>query len=231
MESVDDLHDQRTRLDAAKQEALNFIDQRKNDSIGLVLFGRYALARCPLTLDKSILKTIIGGLRLGQPSEDMKTATMLTQGLMTALRRLQHSKAKSKVVILLTDGVPSPGDLSPQDAVNVARDLGIKVYTIGIGDSQGGFMHDPIFGWQQYNAPLNTELLEAIAEATGGQFFEARKPKDLKKIYQMIDTLERQSYETQLFAKYHDYFMPFLWILVMLLIGEMIMATWVWFIL
>lgn len=230
MERVDDLKDQRTRLQAAKQEALNFVDQRKNDAIGLVLFGRYALVRCPLTLDKSILKNMIAGLQLGQPSEDMKNETMLSQGLLTAVRRLQHSKAKSKVVILLTDGVPSPGDLPAQEAVTIAKELGVKVYTIGIGSSEGGFAHDPIFGWQQYAVPLNKELLQAIAQTTGGQFFEARKPKDLQKIYQTIDSLERQSYETQLFARYHDYFMPFLWMLMLLLLSEIIASTWIWFI-
>lgn len=227
---MDDLDDRRSRLQVAKQEALHFVEQRTNDAIGLVLFGRYALVRCPLTLDKMVLKEIISDLELGQPSEDMQKDTMLSQGLITAVRRLQNSKAKSKIVVLLTDGAPSPGDLNPQDAIQVAKDLGVKVYTIGIGGSQGGFIQDPIFGLQQSAAPLNKQLLEKIAKETGGQFFEAQKPKDLKRIYQIIDSLEKQTYQTELYAKYHDYFMPFLWIVAGLIVCECFMATWFWFI-
>ena len=227
---MDDLDDRRSRLQVAKQEALNFIEQRTNDAIGVVLFGRYALVRCPLTLDKTVLKEIISDLELGKPSEDMQKDTMLSQGLITAVRRLQNSKAKSKIVVLLTDGAPSPGDLNPKDAIQVAKDLGVKVYTIGIGGSQGGFVQDPIFGLQQTASPLNKQLLEHIARETGGQFFEAQKPKDLKRIYQIIDTLEKQSYQTELYAKYHDYFMPFCWIVLGLIACELLMATWIWFI-
>lgn len=227
---MDDLDDKRSRLQVAKQEALNFIEQRTNDAIGVVLFGRYALVRCPLTLDKMVLKEIISDLELGKPSEDMQKDTMLAQGLITAVRRLQNSKAKSKIVLLLTDGAPSPGDLNPKDAIQVAKDLGVKVYTIGIGGLQGGFIQDPIFGLQQSSSPLNKSLLERIAKETGGQFFEAQKPKDLKRIYQIIDKLEKQTYQTELYAKYHDYFMPFLWIVTSLILCELLMATWIWFI-
>lgn len=227
---MDDLDDKRSRLQVAKQEALNFIEQRTNDAIALVLFGRYALVRCPLTLDKTVLKEIITDLELGKPSEDMQKDTMLSQGLITAVRRLQNSKAKSKIVLLLTDGAPSTGDLNPKDAIQVAKDVGVKVYTIGIGGTQGGFVQDPIFGLQQIQSPLNKQLLERIAKETGGQFFEAQKPKDLKRIYQIIDSLEKQSYQTELYAKYHDYFMPFLWIIACLILFELFMATWIWFI-
>jgi Ca-activated chloride channel homolog len=227
---TDDLTDKRSRLQVAKQEALNFIEQRKNDAIGLVLFGRYSIARCPLTLDKSILKSIITELELGQPSQDMQQATMLAQGLTTAIRRLQHSKSTSKIVVLLTDGAPSPGDVNPQDAIEIAKDLGVKVYTIGIGSDRGGYVQDPIFGMQQMSSPLNKVLLETIARETGGQFFHAQNPKDLKKVYQVIDSLEKRSYQTELYAKYHDYFLPILWIVVGLILVEILMATWVWFI-
>lgn len=227
---MDDLDDRRSRLQVAKQEALNFIEQRKNDAIGLVLFGRYAIARCPLTLDKSILKTIISDLELGKPSEDMQQATMISQGLATAVRRLQSSKSKSKVVVLLTDGAPSPGDINPKDAIQIAKDLGVKVYTIGIGGEAGGFIQDSIFGIQQTTTPLNKELLQKIAQETGGQFFEAQKPKDLKRIYQIIDNLEKQTYQTELYGKYHDYFMPFLWIVISSVLCELLMSTWIWFI-
>lgn len=227
---MDDISDSRSRLDVAKQEALYFIDQRKNDAIGLVLFGRYAIARCPLTLDKSILKEIISDLELGKPSEDMQKATMLSQGLATAVRRLQNSKSKSKIVVLLTDGAPSPGDLNPHEAIQVAKNLGVKVYTVGIGGEQGGFIKDAVFGLQQTTTPLNTSLLKKIAQETGGQFFEAKKPKDLKQIYQTIDKLEKQSYQTESYQKFHDYFIPIVWLIMGLILFELLMATFVWFI-
>lgn len=227
---MDDLSDTRSRLQVAKQEALNFVDQRKNDAIGLVLFGRYALARCPVTLDKSIIKEMIHNLEIGQPSKDMEQATMLSQGLITAVRRLQSSKSKSKVIVLLTDGAPSPGDIDPEDAIQVAKELGIKVYTIGIGGEQGGYIHDVVLGMQQTTTPLNKTLLAKIAQETGGQFFEAKKPKDLKQICQIIDTLEKQSYQTSVYQKFHDYFIPIVWLIMALILTELLMATWVWFI-
>lgn len=230
MALFDDIHDRRTRLQVAKQEALKFIEKRTNDAIGLVIFGRYALARCPLTMDKGILKTIVSDLEIGQPSNDMQMMTMLSQGLVTACRRLQNSKATSKIVVLLTDGAPSPGDLQPQDALSIAKELGIKVYTIGVGGEHGGLAQDPIFGIQRVNTPLNKSLLEQFATQTGGQFFEAKNSKDLAVIYDTIDRLEKRKTETEMYHQYHDYFMPILWILIGLLICELLMATWVWFI-
>jgi len=230
MECFDDVHDRRSRWEVAKTEALRFIDKRNNDAIGLVIFGRYAIARCPLTADKQVLKDIISELEIGMPTYDMSQGTMLAQSILTAARRLQKSKAKSKVIVLLTDGMPTQGDLPMQDAVDVAKKLGIKIYTIGIGGDQGGLVNDPVFGIQSVGVPLNKKLLKDIAQATGAKFFEAKKPKDLKHIYDTIDSLEKVSYETELFSKYHDYFLPVLWWLITLLLVELCMATFVWFI-
>jgi Ca-activated chloride channel family protein len=230
MNCFDDQNDRRSRLEVAKAEALNFIEKRQNDAIGLVIFGRYAIARCPLTLDKNILNDIISKLEIGQPSQDMAQATMLSQGLVTSVRRLQASKSKSKIIVLLTDGEPSPGDLDPKDALQIAKEIGVKIYTIGIGGDEGGFNTDPVFGAYRVRAPLNKELLKKIAKETGGQFFEAKKPKDLKTIYETIDKLEKKSYETEIYNKYHDYFMPILWWIISLTCIELFMATWIWFI-
>lgn len=231
MALFDDLQDRRTRLAVAKQEALNFIEKRTNDAIGLVIFGRYALARCPLTADKGILKSIIQELEIGQPSSDMQQMTMLSQGLVTAMRRLQHSKAKSKIVVLLTDGAPSPGDLAPQDALAVAKELGVKVYTIAVGSDRGGYVQDSVFGIQQVHTSINLPLLQHIAKTTGGMSFEAKNPKDLARIYDTIDTLEKHQTEVEVYHNYYDYFMPILWAVVLLLLLELSVATFVWFIL
>ncbi len=230
MSCFDDQNDRRSRLTVAKKEALDFIDKRQNDAIGLVIFGRYAIARCPLTLDKNILKEIITQLDIGQPSQDMAQATMLSQALVTSVRRLQASKSKSKIIILLTDGEPSPGDLDPKDAIQIAKEIGVKIYTIGIGGDEGGFNSDPVFGLYRVRAPLNKSLLKKIAQETKGQSFEAKKPKDLQTIYDTIDQLEKKSYETEIYNKYHDYFMPILWWVIMLTCFELFMATWIWFI-
>jgi Ca-activated chloride channel family protein len=231
MALFDDLNDRRTRLEVAKQEALNFIDKRTNDAIGIVIFGRYALARCPITLDKSILKTVISDLQIGQPSQDMQMMTMLSQGLVTAARRLQGSKATSKIIVLLTDGAPSPGDLSSDDAINIAKEIGIKIYTIGIGDDLGGYANDSVFGIQRHQTPLNKKLLKKIANDTGGQFFEAKNPKDLAYIYDKIDKLEKNEIQSDIYHNYQDYFMPILWAIVLIAFFELFVATFVWFIL
>ncbi|MBM17480.1 MAG: hypothetical protein CL947_00245 [Epsilonproteobacteria bacterium] len=230
MECFDDVHDRRSRWEVAKTEALHFIDKRDNDAIGLVIFGRYAIARCPLTTDKQVLKDIIAHLEIGMPSADMSQGTMLSQSIVTASRRLQKSQAKSKVIVLLTDGTPTPGDLSPKEAIEIAQKLNIKIYTIGIGGDHGGLVQDPVFGIQSVGAPLNKQLLHTIAQQTGGTFFEAKKPKDLKTIYDKIDQLEKVSYETEIYNRYFDYFLPILWLIIILLLSELCLATFVWFI-
>lgn len=230
MECFDDVHDRRSRWQVAKTEALRFIDKRDNDAIGLVIFGRYAIARCPLTHDKRVLKSIISELEIGMPSADMSQGTMLSQSILTAARRLQKSKAKSKIMVLLTDGTPTQGDLPARDVIEIAKKMDIKIYTIGVGGDHGGLVEDRIFGIQAVGAPLNKKLLEAIAHETGGKFFEAKKPKDLKMIYDKIDELEKVSYETEVYSKFHDYFLPVLWFVIMLCLMELIMATFVWFI-
>lgn len=230
MECFDDLQDRRSRWQVAKSEALNFIDKRDNDAIGLVIFGRYAIARCPLTHDKRVLKSIISQLEIGMPSADMSQGTMLSQSILTAARRLQKSKAKSKVMVLLTDGTPTQGDLPAKDVIEIAKKMDIKIYTIGVGGDHGGLVDDRVFGVHAVGAPLNKELLQGIAHQTGGKFFEAKKPKDLKMIYDKIDQLEKVSYETEVYSKYHDYFLPILWWVIMLCMFELIMATFVWFI-
>lgn len=231
MELFDDLQDRRTRIDVAKQEALKFIDKRLNDAIGLVIFGRYALASCPITLDKEILKSVVSDLKIGKPSHDMQMMTMISQGLITASLRLQNSQAKSKVIVLLTDGAPSPGDLPIEDAISIAKEIGVKIYTIGIGSDQGGFAADPLAGLRRFETPLNKSLLKRIAQETGGQFFEAKNPKDLANIYNKIDTLEKSKAESEIYHNYQDYFLPILWVIILLSLFELFAATWVWFIL
>lgn len=230
MTCFDDKKDRRSRWQVAKEEALRFVDKRDNDALGLVIFGRYAIARCPLTVDKKILKDIISELEIGMPTPDMGQGTMLSQSILTAARRLQKSKAKSKVIVLLTDGSPSQGDLPLKDSLEVARKLGVKIYTIGVGGGEESFIQHPMYGVVPVQSPLNKQLLQEIAQQTGGEFFEAKKPKDLAQVYDTIDQLEKVSHETEIMSRYHDYFLPILWWAIILMMVELFMATFVWFI-
>jgi Ca-activated chloride channel homolog len=225
MQLFDDLRDRRPRIEIAKQEAINFVKKRDNDPIGLVLFGNEAVSRCPATLDKKMLESIIKDTQLGVINPD---GTMITKGLVMALNRLRRSKSESKIIILLTDGEPTPGDLDPRAAVELAKKYNIKIYTIGIG-SEGGYFEHPMFGTKRIGMPLNTQLLSALANNTGGKFFEAKKTQDLARIYDEIDTLEKTEYETDVYHKYYDVFMPFLWALIGLVCLELFLGRFVWF--
>ena len=228
MQFFDDMHDRRTRIEVAKQEALSFIEKRKNDPLGVVLFGREVISRCPLTLDKQLLREIVAGINLGDIDAD---GTALSLGILTAINRLKSSKAASKIMIVLTDGEPTPEvDIPPQNAIEMAQKYGIKIYTIGIGGDHGGLFNDPIFGIRPMGFRLNSDLLNYFSEQTGGQFFEAKKPADVERIYSIIDTLETTEYDTTIYNRYYDFFFPILIIVMALLFFEWCAhATW-WFI-
>lgn len=226
MTLFDDLSDRRPRIDIAKQEALRFIDKRSDDPIGLVLFGRDAIARCPLTLDRPMIKDIIQDVKIGflDPS-----GTWLGTGLGTAINRLRSSKAKSKIIILLTDGQPTPPEkISPDVAVTMAKHFGIKVYTIGIGNERGGYGINPyVGGIVQVDNSLNIDLLRDIATQTGGAFFRAQNASDMRQIYNTIDALEKTEYQTDLFSRYYEAFLVYLWYLLALIALELLLRLFI----
>lgn len=224
MQLFDDPNDQRSRFSVAKQEALNFIHARKNDPIGLVVFGSTAISRCPVTLDKGLLQEVLTKLQLGDVNPD---GTVLAIGLGMAVNRLRRSPAASKIIILLTDGAPSEHDISPGPVLDLAKKYGIKVYTIGVGGKQGGYAQVPPFGFKKFQTPLNEQLLKTIAEETGGQSFLAENPEDIKRVYQAIDELEKTSYDTPLYARYHELFMPFL-LAALFFIAVEVLIRWSW---
>jgi len=226
MQLFDDEYDQKQRIAIAKEEAIKFIKKRENDPIGLVLFGNEAVSRCPLTLDKSVLESIVNDIELGVIDSD---GTVISKAIITALNRLKKSEAKTKIIILLTDGEPSQGDLHPSDALTLAQKYGVKIYTIGIGSPEGGIMSHPLLGLQRTSSVVNTELLELLARRSGGKCFLAHNQKELQKIYETINALEQSEYETDVYHKYHDIFMPFLWILAGWMVLEGLLATFVWF--
>jgi len=214
MQCFDDLRDRRSRLDVAKKEAIHFIEKRVNDPIGLVFFAGDVLSRCPLTLDKALLKEMVASVRLGEIDPN---GTQLATGLAMAVNRVRSSDSKNKVVILLTDGLPNNETLTVDTAIALAQKFGVKVYTIGVGSEDGGFLNHA-FGVVQADAQPGMEVLEKIAAATGGKAFRAHNSSEMRDIYNTIDGLERTEIETNMFHNYHEIFMPFL-IFVLLCVG------------
>lgn len=222
----DDFKDRRSRIEVAKQEAVRFIEKRIDDPIGVVLFGREVISRCPLTLDKHILKQIVGSIELGEISGQ---GTFLGTGLAMAVNRLRSSKSKSKIVVLLSDGEPSvPETVDPDQAIKLAKQFGVKVYTIGIGNERGGFVEHPLMGIQQVDSRINVDLLQKIATQTGGVFLRANNSKELRAAYNHIDRLEKTEYETNVFHRYYEAFLTFVWIILALLALELFLRLFIW---
>lgn len=229
MNFFDDIKDNRSRLDIAKQEAINFIKKRHNDAIGIVIFGQYAMTACPLTLDKKILESSISSLFISQ-HDSIHSGTVISQAVITASRRLQKSESKSKIIILLTDGEPSEYDFPIEDSIEIAKLLGVKVYTIGIGSRGVAYLKGP-FGMTSVPNQFNIELLEKIAEETGGKCFSAKKSQDIAKIYNEIDALEKSKFQSDIYTKYYDYFIPIVFGLLCLILAELLISTCIWAIL
>ncbi|MCX7016997.1 MAG: VWA domain-containing protein [Candidatus Sumerlaeota bacterium] len=200
------------RLEAAKRVTCQFLDGRKTDRIGVVIFGDAAFTLCPLTLDYGVIKDFIGRLTYDRLGEQH---TALGLGLATAVNRLKDSDAKSKVIILVTDGVDTIGTIDPLDSANLAKSFKIRVYTIGVGSTgrtlariPGGFF-GPMFGVQQ--AEFDPKTLQAIAERTGGKYYNATDNKSLKDIYDDIDRLEKTKEQ---YTEYDHYDEKMEWLLI-----------------
>jgi Ca-activated chloride channel family protein len=225
MQYQDSTNDQRSRFAIAKEEAIRFIQKRDNDALGLVIFAKDAITRSPLTLDKKMLNELVNQTFLGDIDPD---GTALATAMVAACNRLKTSKAKSKIMILLTDGAPSRETIDPMAAVAIAKKLGIKIYTIGIGSQEQQAFFDPFYGAIAIPG-VNKELLETIANQTGGQSFMAHNAHDMRQIYDTIDQLERTTHEEPLYTKYYDIFLPFLAAVICLLLFEIGSQSLWWF--
>lgn len=224
MRFQDDESDSRNRLEVAKDEAIRFVEKRDNDAIGLALFANDSLSRVPLTMDKQLLKRVIQEIELGFINPD---GTLLFTGVLTAANRLKNSKAKSKVMILLTDGEPTDGDMSPQVVLDIVKQLGIKVYTIGIGSDTPKYQQT-FMGFVMVPG-VNRPLLERISDATGGKFFLAKSPRDMRAIYDTINALETSEQEMPVFSRWYDVAFFAVWGIIALLCIELLLSTFVWF--
>jgi Ca-activated chloride channel homolog len=196
------------RLEAAKEVAAQFIDTRKTDRIGVVIFSGESFTLCPLTTDKSVLKSQVYGIQSGL----LEDGTAIGSGLATSTDRLRNSKTKSKVVILLTDGENNGGQIPPVTAKEIAKKLGIRVYTIGVGTE--GFAPIPVQAsdgsivMQREKVNIDEKLLTQIASETGGQYFRAKDNEGLAKIYGEIDQLEKSVIEVTALHRYTERFLP-----------------------
>jgi Ca-activated chloride channel family protein len=210
------------RIEAAKEVGIDFIKGRPDDRIGLVVFSGESFTQCPLTTDHAVLINQFNELHSGMIDD----GTALGDGLATAVNRLKDSKALSKVIILLTDGVNNMGSVDPVSAAEIAKLYGVRVYTIGVGTQ--GYAPIPVqtpFGWQLQNMEVQIDepLLERIAELTGAKYFRALNKSALVEIYKEIDRMEKSKIDVTEFRKKSEEFMPWALAGMLLLIMELLL--------
>lgn len=213
---------QPNRMEAAKKVAEDFVDNRPSDRIGVVIFAGESFTQCPLTTDHYVLKSQIAQIRNGL----LEDGTAIGSGLATSVDRLRNSKAKSKVIILLTDGINNGGLIDPNTAKEIAKTFHIKVYTIGVGSE--GYAPTPVstpmgIVMQNEKVSIDEKLLQNIAAETGGKYFRATDNTSLENIYKEIDKLEKSKVEITTFHHYSEKFYPFIFAALALLLIELIL--------
>ena len=210
------------RMEAAKNVASEFIDSRPTDRIGLVIFSGESFTMCPLTTDRSVLKTQLFNVQSGL----LEDGTAIGSGLATGVERLRSSQSKSKVIILLTDGENNGGLIDPNTAKEIAKSLRVRVYTVGVGTE--GFASVPVQTpsgviMQREKVSIDEKLLTQIADETGGKYFRAKDNESLSAIYKEIDKMEKSKIEISTYTKYSEQFFPFALIAAGLLLLEFIL--------
>ena len=214
------------RLEVSKEVAVDFVKKRPYDRMGLAVFAGEAFTQCPLTTDQNILTDFLESLAVGTLAD----GTAIGMGLATAVNRLKDSESKSKIVILLTDGVNNTGYIDPETASQIAEEYEVKVYTIGVG-SQGNAM-TPVnrrsngqYIFRMSRVQIDEALLKEISKNTGGRYFRATDRDDLENIYAEIDRLEKTEIEVNVFKRYEDEFRNFLILGLILLFAELILRN------
>jgi Ca-activated chloride channel family protein len=215
------------RIEAAKNVAAEFIAGRPNDNIGLTIFAGESFTQCPMTIDHSSLLSLLQNVRTDIAARGLiEDGTAIGMGLANAVSRLKDSKAKSKVVILLTDGSNNRGDISPMTAAEIAKSLGIRVYTIGVGTTGTARYPMNYGGTVQYvNLPVEIDenTLRSIASATDGDFYRAKNNKELNQIYQEIDKLEKTKLNVKQYSRRYEAYQPFALMAVLALLLEVLL--------
>ncbi|MFS4454539.1 vWA domain-containing protein [Maribacter sp. 2304DJ31-5] len=211
------------RLSALKKVAADFIKKRPNDRIGLVVYAGEGYTKTPVTTDKSIVLSALREITYGQ----LQDGTAIGMGLATAVNRLKESKAKSKIIILLTDGVNNSGFIEPQTAADLAIEFDIKAYTIGLGTNGNAlspiaYNADGSFRYGMQQVEIDEALLEDIAKVTGGKYFRATNNEKLEEIYDEINKLEKTEIEEFKYYRYEEKFRP--WVLIA---GAFLILEWI----
>ncbi len=210
------------RIEAAKEVALSFVDQRPTDRIGLVIFAGESFTMCPITIDHNVLKEQISQIRNGLITD----GTSIGMGLATAVERLRYSKGKSKVIILMTDGVNNTGLIDPNTALQIAKAYKVRVYTVGIGThGQAPIPVQTSMGIQKQmmQVDIDEPLLKQIAAETNGKYFRATGNRSLAEVYSEIDKLEKTKVDITSYKHYAELFFPFAMIAVFCLALEMLL--------
>ena len=201
------------RVQAARNVALEFIKRRENDNIGLTIFAGEAYTQCPMTMDHAALLNLLTGVDCNMAMRGMlEDGTAIGMGISNAVTRLKESKAKSKVIILLTDGTNNRGDISPGMAADIAKSFGIRVYTVAVGTNGTAPYPQIVAGRKEYvnvAVEIDTETLEQIAEKTDGKAYRATSTKKLFEIYKEIDQLERTKMNVRKYSKRYESYQIF----------------------
>ena len=217
-------NERQNRLQVVKRVVTDFIKGRKNDRIGMVVFGEEAFTQCPLTLDYGVLLNFLDQVQIGMAGD----STAVGSALGTCVKRLKDLESKSKVVILLTDGRNNAGSLSPETAAEIAKTFHIKTYTIGVGtEGEVPFQVDTIFGkkYVYQRVDLDEDALKKIADITGGTYFRATNTKALEEIYKQIDRLEKTKVKVKEYMEYKELFWWFLLPGLICILLEIILAN------
>lgn len=225
---IEDMPPEENRLEAAKKTAIDFISGRVSDRIGLVVFSGESFTRIPLTLDYDMLRQSLSEITI---SRTIKMGTAIGVALANAANRMSESQAKEKVIIFLTDGENNSGTIDPLTALEIVKKKGLRVYTVGIGKDGQTLL--PVYGtnpfgqkvkrYQPFYSAVNEELLQKMADETGGKFYRAETALQMKQIYEEIDKLERVQIEEKIHSKVDEKFhLPLVLGLMLLLLGELL---------
>ncbi|MDD7335183.1 MAG: VWA domain-containing protein [Prevotella sp.] len=215
------------RMEAAKDVAQEFINSRPNDNIGLTIFAGESFTQCPMTTDHAALLSLLHNVRTDLTASGLvEDGTAIGMGLANAVSRLRDAKAKSKIVILLTDGSNNMGDISPMTAAQIAKTYGIRVYTIGLGTNGPARYPISVNGTTQYiqaNGEIDYQTLKNIALTTNGQFYRASSRQELSQIYKDIDKLEKTKLDGRKYARRYDAYQPFALLALLTLLSEILL--------
>ena len=215
---------QPNRLEAAKEVAQDFIAGRPNDNIGLTIFAGESFTQCPLTIDHIALANMLSAVDCDIAAKGIiADGTAIGMGIANSVSRLKDSKAVSKVIILLTDGINNRGEITPEASAEMAKEFGIRIYTIGVGTDKKEAPYPTPYGSMNVPVEIDEKTLGKIAEATGGRYFRATDKQSLRDIYSEIDKLERTKLNVQQYQEYEELYQLFALLAILFLMIELLL--------